>query len=142
MSTPDETVERAYRVFITELASPQAETQDVVAIRMRLRIGIPVFVAPTAGLPTATLDFVESMMVDNQVFMRFRNNGNMHVKVTEVQYSTPGLADKVVTPALLYVLPGQTGYLPVALPDGESVGKVTLVTDTLGTQEYELPFSP
>lgn len=142
MAPPDETTERAYRVFVTELASPRPEAQDGMAIKMRLRIGIPVFVAPTSGLPTATLDFVESMQVDNQVFMRFRNNGNVHVKVTEVQLSAPGLADKVVSPALLYVLPGQTGYLPVALPDGESAGKVTLVTDTLGTQEYELPFSP
>ena len=137
----DETTERAYRLFITELATPQPEQSDVTSVRMRLQIGIPVFVAPQA-LPRATLDYVDSMQIEEQLFMQFRNNGNTHVKVSEIQFSAPRLTEDVITPAVFYVLPGQTGYLPVALPDGIREGTVSFVTDTLGTLEYELPISP
>ncbi len=137
----DPSIERSYRMFITELTPPQPEKNQSSGIKMRLRIGIPVFVAPL-DLPTATLDYIESMQIEEQLFMRFRNNGNTHVKVTEIQYAAPGLTDKDVTPVALYVLAGQTGYLQVALPDGKPVGTVSVVTDTLGTLEYELPVAP
>ena len=137
----DPGVERAYRMFITELAPPQMDESDTSGIRMRLQIGIPVFVAPKA-LPTASLDYLDSMQVEEQLFLQFQNNGNTHVKITEIQLASPRLADKVVTPVAFYVLPGQRGFLPVALPDGKPEGTVTIVTDTLGTLEYELPVTP
>ncbi len=139
---PDSTIERAYRMFITELAPPQPKESKSTGINMRLRIGIPVFVAPGGGRPYATLDYVESMQIENQLFMRFRNHGNVHVKVTEIHFAAPRLANKVVTPYVLYVLPGQMAYLPVALPDGKPVGTVTVVTATAGTLVYELPIAP
>lgn len=138
----DENIERSYRMFITELAPAQSEENRVVGISMRLQIGIPVFVEPSKGMPNATLDYVESMQIGEQLFMRFRNNGNSHVKVTETHYSAPGSDNPVVTPAVLYVLPGQSGYLPIALPEGELTGTVTVVTDGLGSLEYELPIAP
>jgi len=142
IADPDPKIERAYRMFITEIAPPKNTESRSSGVSMRLQIGIPVFVAPAGGMPYAALDYIESMQIDNQLFMRFRNPGNMHIKVTEIQFAAPGLADKVVTPAVFYVLPGQMGYLPVALPDGEPVGTVTFVTDTAGTLEYELPIAP
>lgn len=137
----DQNIERSYRMFITELA-PQTADDQPVGISMRLQIGVPVFVAPSQGLPNATLDYVESLHIGGQLYLRFKNNGNSHVKVTEVHYSAPGSSDMVVTPAVFYVLPGQTGYLPVAFPEGELTGTVTVVTDGLGSLEYELPVSP
>ena len=137
----DAITERTYRMFITELAPPQPEEPAATGITMRVQIGVPVFVAPTA-LPTATLDYVDSMQVEEQLFMQFRNSGNTHVKVTEVQFLGLGQSDKQVAPTGLYVLAGQTGYLPVALPEGKPVGTVTVVTDTLGSLEYELPVAP
>lgn len=137
----DAATERSYRMFVTELAPPQPESPAATGITMRVQIGVPVFVAPTA-LPTATLDYVDSMQVEEQLFMQFRNSGNTHVKVTEVQFLAPGQTDKQVAPTGLYVLAGQTGYLPVALPDGKPVGTITVVTDTLGSLEYELPVAP
>jgi fimbrial chaperone protein len=142
ISEPDKQTERAYRMFITELVPPQTGRANGVSINMRLQIGIPVFVAPTEGLPIASLDFVDSMQIDNQLFMKFRNNGNQHVKITQIQHSRPGMAEKSVTPISFYVLPGKAGYVPVALPDGKPVGNVSLVTDTVGTLEYELPLAP
>jgi hypothetical protein len=40
--------------------------------------------------------------------------------------------------AAIYILSGQTAYVPVELGDGDDKGKVTIVTDTLGSVEYEL----
>lgn len=137
----DAGVERAYRMFITELASPQSEESVGSGVRMRLQIGIPVFVAPKA-LPTSTLDYVDSLQIEEQLFLHFQNNGNTHVKITEIQFASPRLDEKVITPVAFYVLPGQKGYVPVAVPDGKPEGTVTLVTDTLGTLEYELPLTP
>ena len=100
--------EQTYRVFITEIASPQSAETPSSGVAMRLQIGVPVFVAPQA-LPFSTFDLIESNNVDGKLFLKFRNGGNTHVKVSEVQYQPPG------------------------------IGKVTLVTDSLGTLEYELP---
>ena len=137
----DPGVERSYRMFITELAPPQTEASEDTGVKMRLQIGIPVFVAPKA-LPTASLDYVDAMQVEDQLFMQFRNNGNTHIKVSEIQYSTTPLEEPIRTAAVFYVLPGQTGFLPVELPEGEVVGMVRFVTDTVGTLEYELPVTP
>jgi fimbrial chaperone protein len=137
----DKGKESTYRLFITEIASPQPSETVPSGVSMRLQIGVPVFVAPKA-LPYSTFDLVESNTVDGKLFLKFRNSGNTHVKVSEVQYQPPGTGDSVATPTATYVLAGQTGYLPVPSPDGHAVGKVTVVTDSLGTLEYELPGSP
>ena len=141
MTEADASEERTYRVFITEIASPQTEESPPSGVAMRLQIGVPVFVAPEA-MPFSTFDLVESNSVDGKLFLKFRNSGNTHVKVSEVQYQPPGIGDAVVSPTATYVLAGQTGHLPVPSPDGRAVGKVTLVTDSLGTLEYELPGTP
>lgn len=130
-------VERSYRMFITELAPPQEEKIEGAGVNLRLRLGIPVFVAPTA-LPYATLDYFDSMQIEDQLFMHLRNAGNTHVKVSEVRYLAPGKDTPDVESAVIYILAGQTGYVPVALSDARRGGKVTLVTDALGNMEYDL----
>ena len=141
MEDADAGAERTYRVFITEIASPQDTDSPGSGVAMRLQIGVPVFVAPKA-MPFSTFDLVESNTIDGKLFLKFRNGGNTHVKVSEVQYQPPGIGDAIASPTATYVLAGQTGYLPVPSPDGRAVGKVTLVTDSLGTLEYELPGTP
>ena len=133
-----EKTERSFRVFITEIASPNPDDEEFSGVSMRLQIGIPVFVAPQA-MPRSTFDLVDSMKIDSNLFLQFRNTGNTHVKVSEVEYKGPGLAEPIVAPAAMYLLAGQTGYLPVPSPDGEAVGTVKVTTDSLGTLEYELP---
>lgn len=141
LTDADSKTERAYRMFITELAPPDAEKPEASGITMRLQIGIPVFVAPPEA-PTSGLEYIESLQVDNQLFVQFRNIGNTHIKVTEVHYLAPGSTDKVVTPAVVYVLAGKTAYLPVKLPGDDQIGTVSIVTENQGTMEYELPFAP
>jgi len=141
LTDADANTERSYRMFITEIAPPEPEKIKSTGITMRLQIGIPVFVAPAAA-PTTTLEFIDYLQIEEQLFVQFRNSGNTHIKVTEVHYSAPGSADKIVTPAVAYILAGKTGYLPVKLPGDDQIGTVSIVTDNLGTLEYELPFAP
>jgi len=140
LTDADENTERSYRMFITEIAPPEPEKIESTGIIMRLQIGIPVFVAPAAA-PTTTLNLVDYMQIEEQLFVQFRNSGNTHIKVTEVHYSAPGSAEKIITPAVTYILAGNTGYLPVKLPGSDQIGTVYIVTDNLGTLEYELPFA-
>lgn len=137
LTEADPSIERSYRMFVTELASPQPEEQSTSGIKMRLQFGLPVFVAP-AALPSASLDYFDSMRIDDQFFMHLRNHGNTHVKISEVQYLAPGKEEPVTAPAVIYILARQTGYVSVELPGDAVEGKVTLVTDTLGDLEYEL----
>ena len=134
-------IEQSYRMFITELAPPEEGVAGSASISMRLQIGVPVFIAPNA-IPFADLRYVESQKVGEQLFVKFRNSGNTHVKVTEIRYTAPGSEVPVVSATVAYFLAGKTGLLPIELPDGEQAGKVTVVTDSLGAVEYDLPFTP
>ena len=138
----DAEVERSYRVFITEIAAPSIDEAESAGIRMRIKVGIPVFVSPSERLPFATLDYVSSMRVGDNLLVRLRNSGNTHVKVVEIQHSLPDSEEKSVTPTLVYLLAGQMGYLPVTIPDGTARGTLSIVTENLGTLEYELPLAP
>lgn len=136
LNDADTSREKSYRIFVTELANPDSESPEV-GVNMRLRIGIPVFVAPTA-VPRAELNFVDANQMNNQLFMLMRNSGNTRVRVSEIQYRAPGADESSIESAAIYILAGQKGFVPVTLPDERRQGSVTLVTDTLGTLEYEL----
>lgn len=133
----DPAKERAYRMFITELAAPQEEESETTGVNMRLRLGIPVFVAPRA-IPNATLTHVGSEYAEGRLFMHMKNSGNTHVRISEVRFQAPGMAEAQVESAALYLLAGQAAPVQVGLPEGNRFGKVTLVTDTLGVVEYAL----
>lgn len=133
----DPAQERAYRMFITELAAPQEEKSETTGVNMRLRLGIPVFVAPRA-IPNATLTHVNSEYADGQLFMRMKNSGNTHVRISEVRFQAPDMDEPHIESAALYVLAGQAAAVQLGLPEGKRYGKVTLVTDTLGVVEYAL----
>ncbi len=141
LTSADPNIERSYRMFITELENPNQDEPEESGVSMRIQVGVPVFVAPRA-MPTTNLTYVETVQVGDQNFVRFRNSGNTHVKVTEVLFTAPGSDDSVVNSAVVYILAGQTGLLPVSLPEDDQVGTVTLMTERLGAMEYELPFAP
>ena len=137
LNDADPSTEQSYRMFITELAGPQEYAAQSTVVNMRLRLGVPVFIAPRA-LPHSTLDHIDSRQMENQLFMQMHNSGNTHVRISEIKFQAPGATEPEVEAAAIYVLAGQAAYIPVVLPDSRLEGTVTLVTDTLGTVEYEL----
>ena len=124
-------------VFFTELAPPEIGDESVTGINMRLRFGVPAFVAPLAP-PAANLDFVGAKMIDGHLFLELRNTGNIRVKINEVRYQSPTRVDKDVSQTVFYLHAGQTGFLPLNLGDEPTGGKIELVTDTAGVLEYVL----
>lgn len=137
VTNPDPDTERAYRMFITELASPAQAQRQISGVNMRLRLGVPVFVAP-ASPAIAALDHVGWQQTGGRHFMQVRNTGNTHVRISEIRYRAPGMDEPRVEAAAIYVLAGQSGHFPVPLQDGKREGSVAIVTDTLGIAEYDL----
>jgi len=137
----DAGAERSYRVFITELKPSEMEAPTESTISMRVQIGVPVFVAPSS-LPSATLDYVDSTEAGEQLYLRMRNNGNTHIKISEIQFTPVGSDISNSTAVSIYLLAGESGYVPVTIPDEQAVGTINFITDTLGNVEYELPITP
>ena len=138
MRDADTDTELAYRVFFTELEPPQLDEKTVSSINIRLRFGIPVFVAPLA--PAAPqVQLVNMKTIGEHTFMELKNVGNVRVKVNEVHYQAPTSPAKEVSQAVFYLHSGKTGFLPLELPDDSVGGTVELITDTAGTLEYAVP---
>ncbi len=138
MTEADPDTEQAYRVFITELGPPNQGERQTSGVNMRLRIGVPVFVAAKAAA-TPELEHVGSAEIDGHFYMQVRNSGNTHVRVSEIRYLDSGQDEPQVEAASIYILAGKSGRIPVPVPSGGRGGRVTLVTDTLGNVEYDLP---
>lgn len=130
--------ESSYRMFITEIESQDAEKEVSSGISMRVRIGVPVFVAPASAKATASLEFVDLENIEGSAYPRLRNSGNVHVKVLEVRYRADANADWVANQSSFYLLAGQTGLLPFALPQGQATGSLMIRTENHGSMNYEL----
>jgi len=137
MRDADADQELSYRVFFTELAPPEMKEETQTGISMRLRFGIPIFVAPLAPA-SPEVEFVKLQTFDDNTFMELRNTGNVRVKVNEVRYQAPTSPDKDVSQAVFYLHPGKTGFLPLEIPGLSVGGTVELSTDTAGILEYAL----
>jgi fimbrial chaperone protein len=137
MRGADAEQERSYRIFFTELEPPELEEQTVSGINVRLRFGVPAFVAPLAAAAPG-VEFVGLQTIDNNTFMELRNTGNVRVKINEVRYQSPISLDKEVSQAVFYLHPGKTGFLPLDIGDQAPGGTVELATDTAGVLEYVL----
>jgi fimbrial chaperone protein len=77
---PDERRERAFRIFISEVPTPQLKVApDASGFRVALRMDIPLFVAPVqpaAPEPSYALDATGTRLV-------VRNTGNSHIRYTD-----------------------------------------------------------
>lgn len=140
MNEADPHTEQAYRVFITELPPPNHDERQTSGVNMRLRIGVPVFVA-AKEVANPELEHVGLAERDGHFYMQVRNSGNTHVRISEIRYLAPGADKPQVEATSVYFLAGMSGRIPVPVPGGGRGGRVTLVTDTLGNVEYDLSAS-
>ena len=129
----DQDMERSYRLFFTEIPAPMAEGQPS-ALRMRLRISIPVFDAPVSGLnPEIEMD--EAWFEEGLLKVRLRNTGNTHLRAQSMQIMAPTGMSSVGLGR--YFLPGSTHEVEVDLKDTASVSAIQLTTDLLGESLFE-----
>jgi len=132
-------VETAYRVFFTELVKEETGRSSP-GLKIRLRLGIPVFIAPDRDIVPA-LDLIRSGQADKGYEVVLRNGGNVHIQITSLTARTTidDLAETVVTDAAIYLLPGATRRVMIPIARGVSVSSISVVTDTAGTVEHVLP---
>jgi fimbrial chaperone protein len=123
--------EMAYRLFVQEL--PVRKPGEKI-IRIALRVGIPVFIAPSEPRPTITCE--EARIVDGRFQATFRNGGNAHamiqkISVTGIDASGTEIFSKEL--AGWYVLPGVSRPFAVEVaPEECRAAKVMRIQGTAG----------
>lgn len=78
-SPPDR--EKTYRLFIEEIAPPAAASSGA-EVRVVLRFGVPIFIAPAVAQKSFAVESVESAR--GKVLMRVRNNGTQSARFETV----------------------------------------------------------
>src|SRR5579863_8466496 len=99
---PDPVREGCYRLYLQEV--PQAQQVKGLGVQMALRIGVPVFVEPTAPLKPS-LQWTLKRVSDNELELDAVNNGNAHVQVKQIALTGPDSVTLQVQQAA-YILPG------------------------------------
>jgi fimbrial chaperone protein len=103
---PDSQRELTYRLFLQEI--PSAAAADFNGMRMALRIGVPVFVAPNVK-PKQELRWRAVMATGGGIKVSLANSGTEHVKIADLQLAMiDGGHASQVQRVSTYVLPGQS----------------------------------
>ena len=146
----DPTLELSYRMFLEEVPPPPKP--NFTGLRVALRFGVPIFVAPLAisdrqSLPLPLPLQWQMRAAAGQFALRATNDGAMHVLVTNVSLTSQGTnAPLVRITGTDYVLPGQSRDWIVNLERTPIPGAsfhIVAATDA-GTSEANgiLPSSP
>ncbi|MCC2658029.1 MAG: phytochrome sensor protein [Panacagrimonas sp.] len=101
---PDGAVERAYRLYLQEL--PDGDEPPTSQLRLLLRIGVPLFVAPHApvkAVPRWTL----ARGADGAVNVQLHNDGGRRLRIDALDVAAAGSTGSQTLAGLNYVLPGQ-----------------------------------
>jgi fimbrial chaperone protein len=101
---PSNGEESAYRLYFQELADDRSAVEG--GLRMLLRIGVPLFVAPASTAPAATAWRVIGAGTDDAQ-LEVSNHGNTHLRLSNV--AVHDSAGRIFDlPGFAYVLPGQS----------------------------------
>lgn len=130
-------VERGYRVYFTEL--PNLRPQEALGVGVRLRLGIPIFVA-AASAQARPLEWSAGRDGDG-VFLTASNPGNVHQRVSAVT-ALLGTTRYVAAQSSPYVMPGSS--ISFRLPGlvagaGDKLMLQVQANDTPRQLEVQLP---
>jgi fimbrial chaperone protein len=127
--------ESAYRVYFTELSAPSGLDEQGVTLSMRLRIGVPVFAAPS--IPRIhELRIVSSEYGADGLNIRLQNSGNTHVRISDL--AVPELTGVEGVSMRKYILPGASQEFSIPVPNGSVVSTILAVSEQMGTTELDL----
>ncbi|MEO7404539.1 MAG: molecular chaperone [Burkholderiales bacterium] len=103
-SPPHATQERAFRLYVQEVPAPPKPGK--IGLNVSLRIGIPVFVAPTEGRPTPRLIWRAKREAGGELRLAAENNGTGNARLNTLTLVDPSGRTVAQLPDLAYVLPG------------------------------------
>ena len=107
---PDGDVERAYRLYLQEL--PDGDEPQTSQLRLLLRIGVPLFVAPSAPVHAAPV-WSLARGPDGALNVELRNDGGRRLRIDALQFTKSGSTAPQTLAGLSYVLPGQVRRWPL-----------------------------
>jgi fimbrial chaperone protein len=111
LGAPGENVEKSFRVLVTELAGARSAS-DAPGLNMRLRLSIPVFVAPVARAAAPDIEVEDVTAGEGGTRFTLHNTGNAHAKIERIDVRNDGEWS---------ALPLQTlSSLRYLLPDGRA----------------------
>jgi fimbrial chaperone protein len=141
LGAPAEDVEKSFRVLVTELAGARAENV-APALNMRLRLSIPVFVAPIARPAAADIAVEDVAATEDGTRVTLHNTGNAHAKIERIDVRSDGdwsaLPVETVS-SLRYLLPDARARL--ALP-GQHVSAIRIKAEDGGEWEHAVSALP
>lgn len=102
---PDSQQELSYRLYLQEVPPPP--TPDFQGLQVALRIGVPVFVLPSAAAKPV-LRWQLSRTPEGQLKLSLSNDGNVHIQIANFSLVAAGQKPHPTLQVAAYVLPGQT----------------------------------
>ena len=129
--------ETAFRVFFQEV--PRAEDAANTALRMVLRVGVPVFVEPEKPLEDLRW---RATLAGEQLNLSLENRGNQRARVAQLRVAQGEAAPQAVD-GFNYVFPGESRVWTV--PASGMTASAPLRVDALmnqGSVHVELPLQP
>ncbi len=117
-------LEKAYRLFVQEL--PVRKPGEKL-VRIALRVGIPVFLAPKD--PRPILSYEDTRVSDGRFQVTFKNSGNFHSMIQKINVAGLDEAGREVFSREVdgwYVLPGNSRSFPVEVTQEECTGVRTM----------------
>ena len=111
-------VEQAYRIIVDEIPQPDAKAEPSMGLKLQMRYSIPLFVYGQ-GIPTLNEGAHHALANTQQLSWRVvqeggkpalqvRNQGDVHVRLSQVAVEQGGQKRTVAEGLLGYVLPGST----------------------------------
>lgn len=86
--TPPMADERTYRLFISELPEAQDATGKGAQVAIKLRFGVPLFVAPAKPDVSGSIEDVK--LANGEIQLRVRNTGNQHFRFETIAAKAAG----------------------------------------------------
>ena len=124
----DPTIERAYRLYISEVPPPPKP--GFQGLQVALRIGVPVFVAPSSGKATPKITWRAERSAD-RIRIGAQNNGNAHVKFTALEARAGDGQPVVISPTQpAYILPGAAFFWEASVEHGLVPPRIHLKAST------------
>lgn len=88
--SPPAGAERTYRLFIEELPEANAARGKGTQVAIKLRFGVPLFVAPIQPQLAGTLE--DAKLAKGEIRLRVRNTGNQHFRFEAISATAGGAA--------------------------------------------------
>lgn len=129
--------EKTFRLLVTELAPPSGE-RAASAVRIRLQLSIPVFVAPSETEAVPELVVEDTRIAADGVIVKLHNSGNTHVKLKQLSVAATGgdLPDDGRSGKGRYLLPGTSAEIFVPGQLTGALRSVRIETEDGWSQEH------